>query len=170
MTARLINLRNSFAAIAAFQSVNGGQCHLVKRRPLRRRPWLVLTIAIVACVLPMSARSCDAIDALERFRLTGVSPQGAECSLFVGTDRADGTSCRWEYGFRDKGADSYASELAALLQTCRTVQELPADQPVNHPDSYGLSQWTAADAVFRISVKDKGALGRTYVFFALETE
>ena len=170
MTARLINLRRPFAAIAFRRSVNDSRRHLVKRRLPRRCPWLVFFIAIAASVLPMSAHACDAVDALERFRLTGVPPQGAKCALFVGTDRADGTSCRWEYGFRDTGAVSYASQLAALLKTCRTVQELPADQPVNHPDSYGLSQWTAEGAVFRISVKDKGALGRTYVFFALETE
>ena len=42
------------------------------------------------------------------------------------------------------------------------------DQPVNHPDSYDLREWDTPDGTFAISVKDKGGLNRTLVFFRLE--
>lgn len=70
--------------------------------------------------------------------------------------------------YRNAGAEALASKLWSGLMTCRAGQERAEDLPVNHPDSYLLKIWDIETGIYRLSIKDKAALGATFVFLSFE--
>lgn len=75
--------------------------------------------------------------------------------------------CRWSFAYRSAAAEDMFDRLAAHLSTCLGPPGGEA-APVNHPDSYRLLQFEAKEAVISLSLKDKAALQRSFVFLRVD--
>jgi hypothetical protein len=77
--------------------------------------------------------------------------------------------CGWEFPFRAKQAYDTFDEFDRDVNDCigqhATVHN---DQSVNHPDFYALRRYETEQADVSVSVKDKSALSRTFVFIRVE--
>ena len=114
------------------------------------------------------AEGCALVSRLAAFRDGGEPPDGASCGTYVAQAGGAGVSCHWAYSYRDDAANRKADALWAALQGCRAGETKAPEVRVNHPDSHALREWVVGADVYRVSVKDKGARGQTFVFFALE--
>lgn len=78
---------------------------------------------------------------------------------------ADSYHCAWSYPYRDEAANAAFEALNQELRNCLNAgAESADDQEVNHPDSYDQRRYQSDEVTVTISIKDKGALNRTYVF------
>ena len=78
-------------------------------------------------------------------------------------------SCTWEFRHRDANAYAKFEELRQALQSCIGDRATPSDdQNVNHPDFYDSRIFLLDKAKVAVSVKDKSALGSTFVFVFVE--
>lgn len=78
-------------------------------------------------------------------------------------------ACTWAFRYRDAEAYTTFEELGEELQSCigdRAV--LSDDQKVNHPDFYDSRLFFLGQVKVTVSVKDKSALGSTFVFVSVE--
>lgn len=73
--------------------------------------------------------------------------------------------CAWEFPQRAPAAaarfEGFVDEMTDCLGERARLYE---DQSVNHPDSYSLRGFELPQAEVSVSVKDKSALGKTFVF------
>lgn len=77
--------------------------------------------------------------------------------------------CTWEFPYRAKRAYAKFDELIGRVNECIGQQvTLHTDQSVNHPDYYSLLRYEMEQAEVSVSVKDKGALGSTFVFIKVQ--
>lgn len=77
--------------------------------------------------------------------------------------------CTWEFRHRDAEAYATFEALGQKLQSCigdRAV--LSDDQNVNHPDFYESHMFLLGRVKVAVSVKDKSALGSTFIFVSVE--
>lgn len=87
------------------------------------------------------------------------------------TQRSKGSfyHCGWEFPYRAKQAydayDEFVQQVNGCIGQHATVH---ADQSVNHPDFYELRRYELEQATVSVSVKDKGALGSTFVFIRVQ--
>ena len=72
--------------------------------------------------------------------------------------------CYSEHPFRSKTATDLAEGIEARIAACFDAPARQQDAEVNHPDSYAARWFDAGGARIYLSVKDKGALGKTLVF------
>ena len=73
--------------------------------------------------------------------------------------------CTWEFAYRSAQADAAFDAVTRSLQDCFGAQaQIGKDQGVNHPDFYDSRQIRLEDVQMSVSIKDKSALDRTYVF------
>ncbi|NVO58249.1 hypothetical protein HW561_20895 [Rhodobacteraceae bacterium B1Z28] len=130
--------------------------------------WLALvTIMFVQPTIGLAAE-CAQISAIESYDDTGVAPYGSVCQPFRGLGNSSGVSCYWEFQFRSNEATSYFDDTWAEVVRCRDGMSSPNDGPVNHPDSYELTELKAGIRVYRVAIKDKGQEKRTLVFLSVE--
>ena len=87
----------------------------------------------------------------------------ATCGLAVEA-AGEALFCYTAYPFRNGEAEVEAARVEAALLGCFEGGEVEVDAAVNHPDSYAARSVAVEGAVVSLSVKDKGALGRTLVF------
>lgn len=86
-------------------------------------------------------------------------------SEFVDGCNPAGTVCRWEFDFRSRQAVlKFKDTVSSVLSCNEGTHQVQQDKPVNHPDTYSLRIIKTPKASVRISLKDKGALQKTYVF------
>mgnify|MGYP001804873815 CR=1 FL=1 len=111
---------------------------------------------------------CDGVDGF----LTGDAaaaavifhPHPATCRV---AREADGEAlfCFSEHGFRSENATETAARLERTLIGCfGEGVTITLDDEVNHPDSYVAKTFAKDSGALSLSVKDKGALGKTLVF------
>lgn len=126
----------------------------------------IRSATLVAALLaqPGLAADCAQVTALETFQ----TPETASCTTYLAETTQTANSCAWEFAFRDPSAIKFAEELWRAITSCRAGATQGPDQQVNHPDSYDLRIWKAESGDFALSVKDKGQLNRTLVFFRFE--
>ena len=73
--------------------------------------------------------------------------------------------CQWSFPLRDPAALNFFTEFEVDALACLPLGDpLAPDQQVNHPDTYVLKQYPFKDGVLNLSLKDKGNLGRSFVF------
>ena len=78
-------------------------------------------------------------------------------------------SCTWEFQHRDAKAYKTFDEFGQKLKKCIGDRAaLSDDQSVNHPDFYDSRIFLLDRVKVAVSVKDKSALGRTFVFVSVE--
>lgn len=121
---------------------------------------------VMGVALHTSADACERLQAIDAFPAT--VPAEATCIPYLAQNGANGTSCHWSFPLRERGAKELAADLWAEVQRCRPGKAGDTDTPVNHPDSFDLLEWRANNAIYRVSVKDKGGLGQTLVFLSRE--
>lgn len=70
-------------------------------------------------------------------------------------------------GGGDYRSDAASEAFISLVDQDATCGKLitAQDQQVSHPDSYDLRQFNVNGTEVSVSLKDKGALNQTYVFF-----
>lgn len=79
--------------------------------------------------------------------------------------------CQWKFEYRSPGASETLNSLSGAAQSCFEHQAIAfRDQGVNHPDTYDQRQFILGDAVLTISLKDKAALQKTYVFLRAQAD
>ena len=87
------------------------------------------------------------------------------------TKRSNGSSyqCTWDFPHRAQRAYDRFEALARELDRCIGQRAtLHSDRNVNHPDYYALRRYETARAAVSVSVKDKSALGKTFVFVRVQ--
>ena len=77
--------------------------------------------------------------------------------------------CGWEFPYRAKQAyDTFDAFVRGVNDCIGQQATLHTDQSVNHPDFYALRRYETEQADVSVSVKDKSALGRTFVFIRVQ--
>ena len=94
---------------------------------------------------------------------------GAEfCQLSESLSGVSTHHCAWGFAFRDDAANASFAEMNDAIAQCFDGTATPEDDGVNHPDSYSQIRHDTDQAVWRVSLKDKSALSKTYVFVSME--
>ncbi len=79
--------------------------------------------------------------------------------------------CGWEFPHRAEHAygtfDGFVRKVDDCIGRQATVH---SDQSVNHPDYYASRRYEMEQAEVSVSVKDKGALGSTFVFVRVQSK
>ncbi len=88
----------------------------------------------------------------------------AACSTSLILGGGTSTDCAWAFDYRSLEATKAFETLVAKVAECGVVIS-EKDQQVSHPDSYDLRQYEVDGKEISVSLKDKGALNETYVFF-----
>lgn len=130
-------------------------------------PRIAACMVAVLC-LPSGAQACELVQALAGGNSASHVLDNAQCAKYHAASGAAGTSCHWSFAYRSAQAANHADTLWDEITRCKDGQESPPDQTVNHPDSYALRAWNTGAGVFHVSVKDKGAQNRTFVFVRFE--
>ena len=79
--------------------------------------------------------------------------------------------CGWEFPHRAEQAYETFDAFVEAAHDCIGPQAtVHSDQGVNHPDFYDARRFEMKEAEVSVSVKDKGALGRTFVFIRVRSK
>lgn len=99
-------------------------------------------------------------------RLSDVD-SSVSCARAVGLNGARSLHCAWPFAYRSvQGTSAFDAMLAAVGDCAVSIPTEPSR--VNHPDSYELRQFRLGGATVSVSLKDKSALARTYLFLRIE--
>lgn len=91
-----------------------------------------------------------------------------KCTMSRSDSGANAYHCIWGFPYRDVAASAFFGAVDADLRGCfADSARFAADQGVNHPDTYDQRRYGLDDVVVTVSLKDKSALGRTYVFLGV---
>lgn len=119
---------------------------------------------------------CDTLTALT----LGQSPEvtislpntdiGAEsCRPSLGLGGTKAINCAWPFDYRAPQARAAFEDTIGAVEACLgTGASAQLDGLVNHPDSYDLRTYVIPQGSVAVSLKDKGALQKTYVFLKVE--
>lgn len=133
---------------------------------------LVLFSAQLANAACLDAEASNWMKRMMDARVTGgdfPSPfSGAVCQTSAVSGKETSSVCYWEYKYRNQDASETLDRFINALQSCFAVDQVPDDQPVNHPDSYDLYQYVIDETRVSLALKDKAALNKTYVFLRFE--
>lgn len=77
--------------------------------------------------------------------------------------------CAWSFPYRSDHAVEVFEGLGSSFQACLSDGAVHGSDPlVNHPDSYDTRIFNLGDRMAILSLKDKAALQKTYVFVRVE--
>ena len=94
---------------------------------------------------------------------------GASYCLVTKKSKRNWYHCGWEFPYRAKRAyDTFDEFVAGMTECIGQNATLHTDQRVNHPDYYASRRYEMEQANVSVSVKDKGALGSTFVFIRVQ--
>lgn len=144
-----------------------------------RGPRSIAAVALAGTLALADARAqdggfCDDLQTLigqagENFARDPAPLAGAEhCAVSLQLSGTRRYQCRWRFGFRDAAAAETFAALNRDLPECLGGAATAAtDKPVNHPDTYDQRRYRTGAAEIAVSLKDKSALGVTYVFLQI---
>ena len=90
---------------------------------------------------------------------------GASYCLVTKRSKRSSYLCGWAFPYRAEHAYDRFEALVRDVDACIGRRAaLHIDQSVNHPDYYALRRFETTQADVSVSVKDKSALGNTFVF------
>ena len=88
------------------------------------------------------------------------------CGNAIAQDGGANVICQWVFPYRSEAARIQFEDLKTKTGDCLAPNtEEALDQPLNHPDFYEQISFRSEAAEIAVSLKDKGALAKTYVFF-----
>lgn len=94
---------------------------------------------------------------------------GASTCLVTRQAKRAWYQCAWVFPYRAKRATDTFDELAGKLDACLAGRAtVHGDRSVNHPDTYAARRYDLEQAQVSLSVKDKAALGKTFVFIRVQ--
>ena len=94
---------------------------------------------------------------------------GASYCLVTKRSKRSFYHCGWEFPYRAKLAYDTFDEFVRGVKDCiGRHATLHSDQSVNHPDFYALRRFETERAEVSVSVKDKSARSRTFVFIRVQ--
>lgn len=97
------------------------------------------------------------------------STPGASCDTLVTFGASPSRFCRWQFDYRAADSETIFSNLTSAFETCFGADSTrPADQSVNHPDTYHLRQFELDGWVVSVSLKDKAGLQASFVFLRVD--
>lgn len=102
--------------------------------------WLVAGPALADCALPKT------------FALGSTADCGSEPDV-----------CRWTFALGDAASRANYDDLQSRIKACAVPINATRDQGVNHPDFYDAWIYEFEDGRLSVSIKDKSALGQTFV-------
>lgn len=120
------------------------------------------SIAFLLCAnASLASPFCDAIE--------NQSPiEGAtSCREVAEVGGNSSYQCWWAFDFRAQDAATFFQNGSDEIATCLAGAQITLDQPVNHPDSYILHEFTAEGRNAAISYKDKATLQQSFVFLRI---
>lgn len=135
---------------------------------------------LAMAIVPVDARAdafCDQLQSLAAAAttdFTGVDEsdpgfEGVEtCSLSLASGGIRRLTCRWAFDYRAEAARTKLSALDEDVRACLPGLAVSDDVGVNHPDTFEQRGYTGDGITVSLSLKDKIALGATYVFIGLE--
>lgn len=127
---------------------------------------MIRTIAILVLTLASSPAmaDCEALVTRDAVAIASLfAPDPATCQTAQQVT-GEVIFCYSEHAFRSETALKQAQRLEKRLTACFGAIQTTADATVNHPDSYDARHFDVTGARISLSVKDKGALGKTLVF------
>ena len=93
---------------------------------------------------------------------------GATCTVSSLLDGTEQSTCYWSYVYRSDEVHTRVEELRVGIEECLgSKSALPADQTVNHPDSFALYRYEGQGLRVSLSLKDKAALQQSLIFLSL---
>jgi len=147
----------------------------------KRLPWYILFLSAALAgpmVKPAAAGLCEGVNALivqARSNFSDGADQSAgalagaeKCTMSRSEAGANAYHCTWGFSYRDAAASAFFREVDADLRTCLAGRaESAKDRGVNHPDTYDQRRYGLDDVIVTVSLKDKSALDRTFVFLGV---
>ena len=92
----------------------------------------------------------------------------ADCRIIIKPDTKS-HMCMWTFAYRSDSAAAGFERLIGDLKSCFDGREpTREDIGVNHPDSYDASRFDIDGVRISVSIKDKAALEKTFVFLWVE--
>ena len=119
---------------------------------------------------------CDTVAALafgqsptKMITLPNTDVRAESCRPSLGLGGTKAVNCAWPFEYRAPQAHAAFEDTLHAVETCLgTHASAQLDGLVNHPDSYDLRTYSIAQGSVSVSLKDKGALQKTYVFLKVE--
>ena len=109
-------------------------------------------------------------DASSGFAASPALAEASDCEV-TATGKKRVYQCSWEHPHRAAEAYAHYDAFVQELDGCLGPQTTPvADQSVNHPDFFALRRYPMPGADVSVSVKDKSALNRTFVFLRIQAK
>ena len=160
---------------------------LKKTRPRLRLPVTAAAIFTATLGVAQAQEFCAKVDRLidqsqSGFSKIAAKPKGkagdhdvtlslagaSHCSV-TSKSKRNWYHCTWEFPHRAEQAYETFEEIAGKLNACIGGRAtLHSDRSVNHPDYYASRRYELKRADISVSVKDKGALGSTFVFVRVQ--
>lgn len=134
---------------------------------------MIRTFAVLSAILAASPALADCAGLLKRDAAAAASLFAPDTAICPTAQQTTGEAlfCYSEHPFRSETALIRAEQLETELSACFAAVPTIADVTVNHPDSYDVRHFNVQGARISLSVKDKGALGKTLIFLRIvETE
>ena len=101
--------------------------------------------------------------------MTHANQGPGSCDIALTLNAPSAHICHWEFAYRAAEAAATFETFNQQIQTCLAgLSDEFKDQGVNHPDFYDLRQYQTQGAQVSLSIKDKGAMQRTFVFLRIE--
>ncbi len=133
----------------------------------------VLAMSIGVCAGQASAFCADMARVARSGGALGLpdSDMIAECSASLILGGGQQVQCGWPFAYRSDEATAAFDRLNETVAACLGPDAASSrDQSVNHPDFYDLRLYHIAGRQTAVSLKDKAALQRTYVFLRISRE
>ena len=144
------------------------------RITLRRALWIALFAAFAspAQALPDCGALRAALQGSVEVSDLENHLDGAEaCQSALQLGGASSFHCQWGFSYRSKAGSDAFRAMDALLRQCLDAAPVDADgSPVNHPDSFDQRHYRATGFMLSLSLKDKAALARSFVFLGWAPE
>lgn len=91
-----------------------------------------------------------------------------KCNVVRSLGGSNAYHCAWGFPYRAAAATALFDEYNEQLPKCVGDDfTMVQDQSVNHPDFYDQRRYDLTHGAVSVSIKDKGALQKTYVFVAV---
>ncbi len=92
----------------------------------------------------------------------------ATCRTALSLEGTQSLHCGWGFDYRAPAAQAqFDAGLAALSDCLGEDAAVQPDQMVNHPDFYDQRVYTTPSGELGLSLKDKAALGQSFVFLRI---
>lgn len=109
---------------------------------------------------PVWADLCDHDVVVDPSTLAAQFAEGADCGH-------EALACRWTFDLGAPGSRTLFEDMRVGMGACSDLDAAERDQGVNHPDFYDAWVFPMVSLRVMVSIKDKSALGETYVVLRL---